>query len=54
MMSCGLSWIIMVEVKGERGKVRARARLSSDCRYATMRHRPLRSMEDVSWRATGV
>lgn len=38
----------MAEVKGERGKVRMRERLSSDCGYTTTRHRPLRSMEDLS------
>ena len=46
--------MIMVGAKMERGKVRVGARLSSDCRCTTMRHRRLRSMEDVSWHAIGV
>ena len=44
----------MAEAKGEQGKVRAKVRLSSNYRYATKRRRRLRSMEDVSWRATEV
>jgi hypothetical protein len=45
----------MAEAKRDQGRVRVRVRagLSSDHGYTTKKRRPLRSMEDVSWRATG-